>query len=300
MVSNEKIITMKNNLFNLFTGALIIAGLFISPSGISAQNQNAVVKKYMQTLPHGKPAFDGPQKYRMTAVYTNRDLYGSFTGKVKVTGDYTCGLENGMASWNNVSIANSGSFSESFPEGVKQEYMEYFKYVPSSEMLKEDAFRSFPSNAENVLARNLIWDMGTIEGFAWDYTDSLQLNRIYTIPDIKGEFEMAGIGKYEHSSIQICWTGISYMNNEMCAVIEYRALDNKIALSLDQIQTRGTEQYWGTTWVSLRTRQIEYAEMYGGTIQEIIVRGLKEKMYVKTIRELEVERIKQENLTLHL
>ena len=35
------------------------------------------------------------QKYRMTAVYTNRDLYGNFTGKTKITGDYTMGLENG-------------------------------------------------------------------------------------------------------------------------------------------------------------------------------------------------------------
>ena len=283
---------MKNKLVSAIGGALSLTVLILPLQGYS-QSAKSVVKNYMQQLPSGRPSYeDGPQKYRMTAVYTNRDLYGSFTGKVKVTGDYTCGLENGMASWNNVSIANSGSFSESFPEGVKQEYMEYFKYVPSSEMLKEDAFRSFPSNAENVLARNLIWDMGTIEGFAWDYTDSLQLNRIYTIPDIKGEFEMAGIGKYEHSSIQICWTGISYMNNEMCAVIEYRALDNKIAMSLDQIQTRGTEQYWGTTWVSLRTRQIEYAEMYGGTIQEIAVKGLKDKFLVKTIRELWVERIK--------
>jgi len=36
----------------------------------------------------------------MTAVYTNRDLYGNFTGKTKVIGDYTSGFENGSVSWN--------------------------------------------------------------------------------------------------------------------------------------------------------------------------------------------------------
>jgi hypothetical protein len=291
-MSDKKINKMKNNLIKLLTGALIIAGLFVSPLKVSAQNQKAVVNKYMQKLPHGKPVFDGmPQKYRMTAVYTNRDLYGNFTGKTKVSGDYTCGLEKGEASWNNVLISNSGDFSGSFPDGIRQEYMDNFKYIPSAEMLNEEAFKNFPANLENVFARNLIWDMMTIEGFAWEYSDSLKLNRIYTIPDIQGEFEMAGIGTYNHAKIQLCWTGISYINNEMCAVIEYRATDNKIELAMDQMNTRGTEQYWGTTWISLRTRQIEYAEMYGGTIQEIEIKGFKDKFLTKTIRDLWVERI---------
>jgi hypothetical protein len=52
------------------------------------------------------------------------------------------------------------------------------------------------------------------------------------------------------------------MNDELCAVIEYRAIDNMIKLEMDQMKTNGTEQYRGTTWISLSTRQIEYAEMY--------------------------------------
>jgi hypothetical protein len=81
------------------------------------------------------------------------------------------------------------------------------------------------------------------------------------------------------------------MNNRLCAVIEYRAIDNKIELVMDPMKTRGTEQYWGITWISLDTRQIEYAEMYSGTIQEIEIKGLKDKFLVKTIRELWVKRI---------
>ena len=102
---------------------------------------------------------------------------------------------------------------------------------------------------------------------------------------------MAEIGTYEHSGIQLCRTGTSMINNQLCAVIEYRAIDNKIELSIGTMKTRGTEQYWGTTWISLDTRQIEYAEMYSGTIQEIEINGLKDKFLMKTIRELWVERI---------
>jgi hypothetical protein len=89
----------------------------------------------------------------------------------------------------------------------------------------------------------------------------------------------------------LCWKGISEINSELCAVVDFTAIDNKIELSMDQIKTKGTEQYWGTILVSLKTKNIEHAEMYSGTIQEIEVKGMKDKFLVKTIRELEVNRI---------
>jgi len=45
--------------------------------------------------------------------------------------------------------------------------MEDFKYFPSKQMLEEDAFKTFPASVENVFVRNLIWDMMSIEMFAW-------------------------------------------------------------------------------------------------------------------------------------
>jgi hypothetical protein len=280
---------MKTKLLIVLAHVLIFSGILLPAVGYG-QNQKAVTKKYLTTLPSGEPG-KIMSKYRMTAVYTNLDLYGNFTSKIIVKGDYTRGLENNLVSWNNVFIAMSNGKSKPFDEGVKQDYMENITYVPSPEMLNEEAFKNFPSNTENVFARNLIWDMMTIEMFAWDYSDSLQLNRKYIIPEIKGEFNMAEIGTYEQAGVQLCWTGISLINNEMCAVIEYRAIDNKLKIDMEQINTRGTEQYWGTTWISLKSKQIEFAEMYGGTIQEIELKGMKDKFLFKTIRELSVERI---------
>jgi hypothetical protein len=133
--------------------------------------------------------------------------------------------------------------------------------------------------------------MMAIEGFAWDQTDSLKLNVVYRIPDMDSEFNMADIGTYSHAEIQLCWTGISAINDELFAVIEYRALDNKLEMSVNGLNTKGTEQYWGTVWVSKKDKSIGKAEMYGGTIQEIEVPGMENKFIVKTIRELFVERI---------
>ena len=280
---------MKKKLNSGLAG-LLISLLIIVPSVSNGQGEKEIIDKYLRKLP-AVPVINAIQKYRMTAVYTNRDLYGNFMDKTKITGDYTRDFENGFVTWNNIYISGSKNFSDPFPAATKQEYMENIKYVPSPKMLDVDAFKDFPANPQSVLAKNLIWDMMTIEGFAWDYIDSLKLNRIYQIPDITGEFNMADIGTYSHNKIQLNWTGISAVNDELCAVIEYMAIDNKIELSMAGLKTKGTEQYWGTIWVSLKTRLIESAVMYGGTIQEIEVTGMTDKFLVKTIRELWVDKI---------
>jgi hypothetical protein len=269
---------------------LFISLLIIAPVGLSGQNDKSFIKKYLNELPRVKVS-NALTKYRMTAVYTNRDLYGSFTGKTKVTGEYTRGLKGDSVVWNNVYISNSQSFDEPFPTGSKKEYIENFKYIPSSEMLKEDAFKKFPATPENVFARNLIWDMYSFEIFSWPYFDSLKLNVSFIIPDISGKFDMAGIGNYSHNKILLCWKGISVINEELCAIIEFNAIDNKIELNMDQIKTKGTEQYWGTILLSLKTKNIEHAVMYSGTMQEIEVKGMKDKFLAKTIRELWVNKI---------
>jgi hypothetical protein len=231
------------------------------------------------------------QKFRMTAIYTNRDLYGNFTGKMKITGDYTSGLPGDSARWNNVFISSSNVFSAPFQAGIKQDYMENMKYVPSSRMLEKGSFKNFPAKTDAVFAKNLVWDMGMIEEFAWKYTDSLKLNKYFIIRPRESSFEMGGVGNYSHDNIQIRWTGISEMNDELCAIIEYRAIDNLLEINMDQIKGKGTEQYWGTTWVNLNTGLIEFAETYSGTIQEIQVKGFDNKFLVKTIREIRVDKI---------
>ena len=280
---------MKTNPNSGLRGLVIIL-LIIVPLVSNGQSEKSFIKKYLSELPSVKVSNE-LTKYRMTAVYTNRDLYGTFTGRTKVTGEYTRGLPGDTVVWNNVYISSSQSFDEPFPAGSKKEYIENFKYIPSPEMLKEDAFKKFPATPENVFARNLIWDMYSFEIFSWPYFDSLKLNDTFVIPDINGKFEMAGIGNYSHNKIMLCWNGISVINNELCAVIDFDAIDNKIELNMDQIKTKGTEQYWGTILLSLKTKNIEHALMYSGTMQEIEVKGMKDKFLIKTIRELEVEKI---------
>lgn len=248
---------------------------------------------YLNSLPkHLELKEKTPQKYLMTAEYFNKDIYGDLMSKTKVRGDYTRGLDSGYACWNNAFISHANNPSDPYQPEVKQDYMENIKYIPSSQLMEESFFNSFPDKPDNVLARNLIWDMMMIEGFAWNYFDSLDLNKTYEIPEIHGAFNMANIGLYNHSKIELSWIGISLMNSQLCAVIEYRALDNKIELNLEQMKSKGSELYWGKTWISLATKQIEFAEIYSNTIQEIEMQGMPQKMLFSTKRIVTVDRIK--------
>jgi hypothetical protein len=280
---------MKTKLNPGYAG-ILLSLLIILPATLNGQSEKAIVKKYLSELPKGHKS-KTILKYRMTAIYINRDLYGNFTGKTSVTGDYTRGLAGDSVMWNEVYFSASNNFSEPFTKGTKLDYMENMKYVPSGKMLDKESFKNFPGNVESVFAKNLVWDMMAIEEFAWNYTDSLNLNKYYVIhPDMHG-FDMAGIGTYSHNNIQIRWNGISEMNNKLCAIIEYRAVDNLLEINMDQVKGKGTEQYWGTTWVSLSTGEIEFADTYSGTIQEIQVKGMNNKFLVKTIREIRVDKI---------
>lgn len=158
-------------------------------------------------------------------------------------------------------------------------------------MMEENAFKKFPKSVENIFARNLIWDMMSFDIFSGNYYDSLKLNIPYIIPNIKGEFSMADIGTYSHNKIALCWRGITDFDGTLCAIIDFNAIDNMLDLNMDIIKTKGTEQYWGTVLVSMKNRDIEHADMYSGTIQEIEVKGMKDKFLMKTIRELEIREI---------
>lgn len=108
---------MKGKLFTVAAGILILTGMQIPPACYS---QKSLTKKYLTALPSGKPDNDGSlRKYKMTAVYTNLDLYGNFSSKMLVTGDYTKGSKDNTVSWNNVFIAGSNNKTEPFNEGAE-------------------------------------------------------------------------------------------------------------------------------------------------------------------------------------
>lgn len=203
---------------------------------------------------------------------------------MRVKGEYTCGLENGKVKWNNVSVATSMLREGAFPAGVQLKYMENFSYSSSDDMLKEEVFQNFGENS--AFAKNLIWDMLAIEGFAWKYFDELKLNETFKAVKFNGKFDLAGQGSFENKDVRLLYTGISKKNGELCAVIEYQTMDNPLEVSYDGMDMKGRSHYWGTVWVSLEDKQIEHAVLYEDVIMEMNLPGQTSKQIVNATRKI--------------
>lgn len=247
--------------------------IYVLAIAIAFQGQFAIAQKnalqsYLTTLPKDLKLIEKePQKYRITADYFNGDIFGNFINKTRVTGNYTRGFKNGTVRWKDVRIANGNTRESQFENAALQEYMENFSYTPSDKMLEAASYDAFPPNSFH--AKNLVWDMLAIENFAWTHFDSLKLNKTFRPSHMENEISLSDEGTFQNKDIQLMWTGVSSMNGEICALIDYRTMDNPLVIDTEQIKIKGRSHYWGTIWVSLTDKQIEHATLYEDVVMDM-------------------------------
>jgi hypothetical protein len=242
--------------------ACISAAVGLSVQPLLAQSTSAPTST-VQTwdLPHATAVKDaGPRTYRFSVDYDTASRTGDVVHRLRVTGDYTRGQANGDVVWKNVGEAQVDSATAPFPPAQKQDFIEGFHYpLGSPDTLKPDFFKSFPPSA--VFERNLIWDTEMIESFGQNYFDQLKLNvPLHTTPE--QDINMPGVGNFHSHDTVLEWVGRSKRNGQDCALIEYRAFFNPLQIAMGGMTIQGRSDFWGEIWVSLSTKQIEYATIY--------------------------------------
>jgi hypothetical protein len=282
--------TIFSNAFEILAVALIIL--------VGCEKETNSLDDYLNQLPQGlKLDNSTPQSYQLTEIYYSKNIDGTFSDKAKITAQYTRGLPDDYVKWNNVyfSFAND-SINQTFTSGIKQEYMENFTYVPTDSLLTyESLYKNFPSTFPNkIYAINLIWDIYGLEIMAWLYFDSLKLNIPYhagqinvKVPILLTDFT----GTYYTRDLQLTWSGVTKLNNENCAIIDFIALNNLTEYYLPGLHLQGNEDYWGTVYVSLKNKQIEYGVFDNSTTQSGEVIGANQNFNSQLTREVKVERI---------
>lgn len=267
---------------------MVVIFMVVNPHLTVAQQD--ILAKYLNDLPKDlKLKEQNPQKYRITADYFNGDIFGNFMNKIQVTGDYTRGFKDGTVKWSKVKIATGNTREGSFENATSQDYMENFTYMPSDEMFDAASFSAFPANSFH--AKNLVWDMLAIETFAWIYFDSLKLNQTFRPANPQEEIPLAGEGTFKNKDVQLKWAGISQMNKELCALIEYRTFDNPLTIDTEQIKIKGRSHYWGTIWVSLQDKQIEHAILYEDVVMDMKMNSQTTGQLLNTTREIFFEKL---------
>jgi hypothetical protein len=245
----------------------LLSALMLAASGLTAQpllaQSASSPTSAVQTwdLPHGTAVKDaGPRTYRFTVDYDSANVTGEVVHRQRVTGDYTRGLANGDVEWRNVGEAQADGATAPFPAPQKQDFIEGFHYpLGSPDTLKPDFFKSFPPSA--VFERNLIWDTSMFESFGQNFFDQLKLNvPLHLLID--QDINMPSVGTFHSRDIVLEWVGRSQRNGQDCAVIDYRAFFNPLEIATGGVTIRGRSDFWGEIWVSLATKQIEYATIY--------------------------------------
>jgi len=245
--------------------ALMTALLLCTTSGLSGQSLSAP----LWSLPQGSTVKDnGPRTYRFTVDYSTANTRGEVILRQRITGDYTRGLAGGEVLWKNVTQADAPGATAPFSTAQKRDFMEGFRYRNDlGSTMKPDFFKGFPPTA--VMERNLVWDTGMIEMFGQNFFDRLKLNEPYHSGS-EEDIPMPGVGTFHNRDVVLEWIGRSQRNGQECALIIYQAFFNSLDIANGGMTLKGRSDYWGEIWVSLATRQIEYA-----TLHEIVVADLK-------------------------
>jgi len=241
-----------------------------SVAGMQGQSSHAKAAPAQKwTLPQGATVKDaGPRTYRFTVDYNAANTLGEVTSRQRVVGDYTRGLKGGDVVWKNVTRAFVVGPTAPFPPAQKKDFMEGFRYHnDAASTMKPDFFKGFPP--DSVFERNLVWDTGMIEMFGQNYFAHLKLNEPYHAAT-DNDVNMPDLGTFRNHDIVLEWIGNSQRNGQDCALIRYQAFFNPVELATGGMSLKGRSDYWGEIWVSLATKQIEYA-----TLQEVVVGELK-------------------------
>ena len=272
---------------------VLITLILITAVGSEGQTLTGAEDQVFKKIPSNLPLPATPQHYSVTTDYLNHTLQGAFIDKIRVSGTLTTNLPQKQEKWNNVSIAKSTQLNGPFDTVEPQKYMENFTYESSDKILQPEFFKDFPYEAVQV--KNLVWDMAGIEAFAWGHLDSLKLNKLYEVKKMNGEVPLAGLGTFTNNNIQLIWKGVSWINNETCALIDFRAMDNPLAVNLDmggkKFSLKGTSHYWGTIYLSLKEKRFEYVELLENVMMDIRWSDQPASQYLYTTRFMKVEKI---------
>ncbi len=251
------------------TKSALIAGLaLLAATSLPAQSKPAQT----WTLPQGTTVKDsGPRTYRFVVDYNTANTKGELVYRQRVTGEYTRGLAGGDVMWKNVSLASAVGPTAPFAAPEKSDFMEGFRYRnDNANTMAPDFFKGFPPAA--VMQRNLVWDTGMIEMFGQNHFDQLKLNEPYQIISDQ-DVNIPDVGTFRNHNVVLEWIGRSERNGQECALITYHAFFNPVQIATGGMTLIGRSDYWGEIWVSLETKQIEYATLNESVVGEMKLPG---------------------------
>ncbi len=215
-----------------------------------------------------------PQQYRLTSTMYNRDMEGNIVSSMQITGSFVRSVEGEevICRWNNVRMISSRDTEAEFPEGKPLDYMEGLSYSLSDEILTEDFYTDFPEE-DKAYVKALIWDTPWID-VAYVGIDNIEYNSTYFSSELeRKEIKVQNFALLKTKNLKLKWVGIAKKNEEICALLEFKALSNPVTSKSDILSIKGRSCCWGSFWVSLDDHEVEYAEVNEDVIMDMSISG---------------------------
>lgn len=282
-------------------GAGMITGIFIllstcvcaqsSPTSASSLKSPNTTLPQTWDLPATTSVKDtGTRTYRFTITYNTTNMRGEMLRRQRFTADYTRGLPDNKVRWDNVTEEDAdGATTVPYGTPQKRDFMDGFSYVNNmTETFNPDFFKVFPPTA--MLERNLVWDTGMFETFGQNHLSELKLNEPHS-SGYEGDMKLPGEGTFRNRQIILEYIGRSERNGQDCALISYQAFFNPLEVKNGGMDMKGRSDYWGVIWVSLATRQVEYATLNETVTAEMKLPGQDAIQNVNVLRSGDFELI---------
>lgn len=271
---------------------LFLAFMLIS-NYLSAQKSD--VDKYLSQKPSEiKVKIPGIQEYAVILKWQNLDAIGGDKfncNAVKAT--YMVGLENDSIGWKDVNMAQITDFQQENFNGTYLPSFNDFKYkVSETNFLKEDFYKNLPTEQRD-LAKWLVSDAIQMQGLAFYVFDSLEFNKEF-VPkfmdnnDVEFENWVTFTSRYQ----KLIWSGITKHNNEVCAIVKFESLYNPLKIENNQMSVKGRSLYYGEMWISLKSKQLEYAVMAEDVIMKLKSTSFPEEQLIDLQREIVFNKVK--------
>ncbi len=210
-----------------------------------------------------------------------------------VEANFSIELDSNYASWSNVNFSQIDDFNQNDFVGTNLPSFNNFSYCPGdTNFLKEDFYKNIAVEQRDI-AKWLVSDAIQMQGVTLYFSDSLKFNEEFYPEflenyDVKFENWINFSSRYQ----KLIWTGITELNNELCAIVKFESLYNPVEVNNNEMKIKGRSLYYGELWISLEDKQLEYAIMLEDVVMKLRSSSFPEEQLIDLQREIVFEKIK--------
>ncbi len=272
---------------------IILFTMILQSSIMQAQHDS--LKAYLNTVPAKIPENNAEwQQYDFSLNWRNLDVLNDnqiSCNRLKAVYRFHPGDSHVI--WKEAILGNIRDFRQQDREGEKIHSLENFGYdLTDMQFLSGGFYRDVEADVRE-LAGWMVSDAAQMYGMGKLFFDSLEFGRpVY--PEYFENLDLVFQNWYvfKSKSLKMLWSGITLINNEACAMVQFESLDNPVDIKHGGMNMKGRSLYWGIMHISLEDKEVEYFSMVEDVVLKMETSEQNGFQLINTQREVVFSKIR--------